>query len=168
MYSWVQIRKTVRPTWNTPPFFSTNLRFFLPFLSISYSSQLLSGILHYYLLRYQVRFFADAPMEKYDYYEYSASGSLLDKMRLLDTLTGLFVNSDSPEFKEPPRYAILSHRWSSNGEQTYRELRKIQKRYYPRDGPAKTAQPSSHSQEPPLADHAENQNKVVNACADDV
>ncbi|TBU34015.1 heterokaryon incompatibility protein-domain-containing protein [Dichomitus squalens] len=58
-------------------------------------------------------------------------------MRLLDTVTGLFVDSDSPEYKEHARYAIFSHRWSSEGEQTYRELREIQDRYYGRDGRAK-------------------------------
>ncbi|PIL34418.1 hypothetical protein GSI_03193 [Ganoderma sinense ZZ0214-1] len=48
-------------------------------------------------------------------------------MRLLDTRTGHFVEKDpkNSEFK----YAILSHTWDANGEQTYKELKKIQKRY---------------------------------------
>ena len=46
-------------------------------------------------------------------------------MRLLDTSTGRFVEKD-PEDTE---YAILSHTWDKEGEQTYKQLRKIQKRY---------------------------------------
>lgn len=51
----------------------------------------------------------------------------LQAMRLLDTQTGQFVEED-PACVE---YAILSHTWRSNGEQTYQELREIQKRYPP-------------------------------------
>ena len=46
-------------------------------------------------------------------------------MRLLDTNTGHFVEKD-PKYT---KYAILSHTWDKSGEQTYKELRKIQKRY---------------------------------------
>ncbi|KAM5546022.1 hypothetical protein V8D89_000148 [Ganoderma adspersum] len=46
-------------------------------------------------------------------------------MRLLGTNTGHFVEKD-PKFT---KYAILSHTWDKAGEQTYKELRKIQKRY---------------------------------------
>ena len=59
-------------------------------------------------------------------------------MRLLDTHTGQFVEKD-PENEETV-YAILSHTWDGNGEQTYEELRDIQRRYAPplqthQDGP---------------------------------
>ncbi|KAI0364801.1 hypothetical protein BV20DRAFT_818448 [Pilatotrama ljubarskyi] len=46
-------------------------------------------------------------------------------MRLLDTLTGLFVDVVKPE---TIRYAILSHTWSSAGEQSYQDLLKLQQR----------------------------------------
>ena len=56
-------------------------------------------------------------------------------MRLLDTKTGHFVEKD-PEgcdvFGRPQarfKYAILSHTWDQDGEQTYGELREIQRRY---------------------------------------
>ncbi|KAI1786366.1 hypothetical protein LXA43DRAFT_1085497 [Ganoderma leucocontextum] len=54
-------------------------------------------------------------------------------MRLLDTWTGEFVEKDprNPETK----YAILSHTWDPEGEQTYQELRDIQKRYAPKRRP---------------------------------
>ena len=46
-------------------------------------------------------------------------------MRLLDTKTGSqFVEKDPDE----TRYAILSHTWDKEGEQTYEQLRKIQQR----------------------------------------
>ena len=48
-------------------------------------------------------------------------------MRLLDTHTGQFVEKD-PSDKET-RYAILSHTWDQAGEQTYKQLKKIQKRH---------------------------------------
>ncbi|KAI1786364.1 HET-domain-containing protein [Ganoderma leucocontextum] len=50
-------------------------------------------------------------------------------MHLLDTWTGRFVEKDprNPETK----YAILSHTWDPEGEQTYQELGGIQKRYAP-------------------------------------
>ncbi|KAH9847654.1 HET-domain-containing protein [Lenzites betulinus] len=44
-------------------------------------------------------------------------------MRLLDTHTGTFVWINSPS---EVRYAILSHTWSSEGEQSYQDLLKIQ------------------------------------------
>ena len=44
-------------------------------------------------------------------------------MRLLDTLTGEFKEVN--DTKGAP-YAILSHVWDPQGEQTYDELRKIQ------------------------------------------
>ncbi|PIL26675.1 hypothetical protein GSI_11251 [Ganoderma sinense ZZ0214-1] len=48
-------------------------------------------------------------------------------MRLLDTATGQFISKDpnDPETK----YAILSHTWDPEGEQTIHQLREIQKRY---------------------------------------
>ncbi|TBU30401.1 heterokaryon incompatibility protein-domain-containing protein, partial [Dichomitus squalens] len=46
-------------------------------------------------------------------------------MRLLDTVTGQFVSGCEPECTV---YAILSHTWNqAEGEQTYKELKKIQK-----------------------------------------
>ena len=49
-------------------------------------------------------------------------------MRLLDTETGQFVEKDP----EHTKYAILSHTWDTKqGEQTYEQLKKIQKRYDP-------------------------------------
>ena len=50
-----------------------------------------------------------------------------DAMRVLDTHTGRFVDKDPVDTE----YAILSHTWDSEGEQTYKQLRKIQKRYHP-------------------------------------
>ncbi|PIL28790.1 hypothetical protein GSI_08834 [Ganoderma sinense ZZ0214-1] len=50
-------------------------------------------------------------------------------MRLLDTYTGQFIEKDP---RDPDtKYAILSHTWDREGEQTYQELRDIQKRYAP-------------------------------------
>ena len=48
-----------------------------------------------------------------------------DAMRCLDTHTGEFVDINP----ECTNYAILSHTWDEGGEQTYTELREIQKRY---------------------------------------
>ena len=48
-----------------------------------------------------------------------------DVMRCLDTHTGEFVDINP----ECTNYAILSHTWDEGGEQTYTELREIQKRY---------------------------------------
>ena len=46
-------------------------------------------------------------------------------MRFLDTQTGEFVELDSRK----TRFAILSHTWDEGGEQSYKELKRIQKRY---------------------------------------
>ena len=48
-------------------------------------------------------------------------------MRLLDTTTGAFVYKD-PRKDVNLKYAILSHTWDPEGEQTYQELQKIQQR----------------------------------------
>ena len=48
-------------------------------------------------------------------------------MRFLDTWTGAFVERDPEE----TRFAILSHTWVGD-EQSYTELREIQKLYIPR------------------------------------
>ena len=54
-------------------------------------------------------------------------------MRLLHTKTGQFVEKDPEECdhwgKPVTVYAILSHTWDKDAEQTYRELRDIQHRY---------------------------------------
>ncbi|PIL28773.1 hypothetical protein GSI_08817 [Ganoderma sinense ZZ0214-1] len=48
-------------------------------------------------------------------------------MRLLDTWTGMFVEKDP---RDPTiKYAILSHTWNNEGEQTHEEVKRIQKRY---------------------------------------
>ncbi|KAM5546206.1 hypothetical protein V8D89_000332 [Ganoderma adspersum] len=64
----------------------------------------------------------------------SPSRSFTSPMRVLDTETGQFVGIDpeaTDEYGDPktPVYAILSHTWDETGEQTYQELKKIQKRY---------------------------------------
>ena len=46
-------------------------------------------------------------------------------MRFLDTRTGAFVERDPGETV----FAILSHTWDNDDEQTYEELRDIQRRY---------------------------------------
>ncbi|PIL24717.1 hypothetical protein GSI_12603 [Ganoderma sinense ZZ0214-1] len=52
-------------------------------------------------------------------------------MRLLDTENGQFVERDPAD--EEMVYAILSHTWDTEkGEQTYKELKKIQRRHGPR------------------------------------
>ncbi|PIL28461.1 hypothetical protein GSI_08499 [Ganoderma sinense ZZ0214-1] len=58
-------------------------------------------------------------------------------MRVLDTETGQFAEidpeaidpSDFLAFRRKTLYAILSHTWDAEGEQTYEELKKIQQRY---------------------------------------
>ncbi|KAM5537087.1 hypothetical protein V8D89_009233 [Ganoderma adspersum] len=53
-------------------------------------------------------------------------------MRLLETDTGQFAEfTDLADL----RYAILSHTWDANGEQTYRELRKLRKAFTREDLP---------------------------------
>ncbi|EJF59308.1 hypothetical protein DICSQDRAFT_128333 [Dichomitus squalens LYAD-421 SS1] len=47
-------------------------------------------------------------------------------MRLLDTRTGLFVFAHDPR---QIRYAIVSHTWDPNGEQSYQVVLEIHKRY---------------------------------------
>ncbi|KAM5545418.1 hypothetical protein V8D89_001031 [Ganoderma adspersum] len=61
-------------------------------------------------------------------------------MRLLGTNTGHFVEKDLKFTK----YAILSHTWDKAGEQTYKELRKIQKRYGPYHRLSTTPPPAPH------------------------
>ncbi|TBU36689.1 hypothetical protein BD309DRAFT_1024137 [Dichomitus squalens] len=58
-------------------------------------------------------------------------------MRLLDTRTGQFVEKDPTN--EDTVFAILSHTWDPTGEQSFKQLRKIQKQY------ATTAQPPPHN-----------------------
>ncbi|KAI1786352.1 hypothetical protein LXA43DRAFT_1065138 [Ganoderma leucocontextum] len=60
-------------------------------------------------------------------------------MRLLDTETGQFVEKD-------PRttvYAILSHTWDKKGEQTYEQLKNIQRRYDDPESQAPESRPGS-------------------------
>ncbi len=49
---------------------------------------------------------------------------LCQAMRLLDTEAGQFV--DFPDVTRLPPYAILSHTWNSEGEQTYQDIKEIQ------------------------------------------
>ena len=58
-------------------------------------------------------------------------------MRLLDTHTGQFVEKDPK--KEKTVYAILSHTWNPAGEQTFKELKRIQKRCLPSPSPCTTS-----------------------------
>ncbi|KAM5546180.1 hypothetical protein V8D89_000306 [Ganoderma adspersum] len=46
-------------------------------------------------------------------------------MRLLDTYSGQFVEKDPSDIE----YAILSHTWNHEGEQTYHDLRRVQARF---------------------------------------
>ncbi|EJF56687.1 HET-domain-containing protein [Dichomitus squalens LYAD-421 SS1] len=48
-------------------------------------------------------------------------------MRLLNTLTGRFVEVHDPSSAE---YAVLSHTWDQNGEQSYHDVRQIQGSFY--------------------------------------
>ena len=50
-------------------------------------------------------------------------------MRLIDTETGMFI-----ETNEPQPYAILSHTWDDQGEQSYQEVREIQRSFASRRG----------------------------------
>ena len=82
-------------------------------------------------------------------------------MRILDTHTGQFKDIDPNN--GGIKYAILSHTWDRTGEQTYRKLRKIQKRYAPDDDSSSDednssphqsrvrAHPPSTSNKPPLS-----------------
>ena len=56
-------------------------------------------------------------------------------MRFLDTTTGRFVDGD-PRHAEYGCYAILSHTWDRNGEQSFQDLKKIQERYTQTDSSA--------------------------------
>ena len=56
----------------------------------------------------------------------SQESPLTRSMRLLDTRTGQFVETNTNNIE----YAILSHTWDNQkGEQTFKQLRKIQKRH---------------------------------------
>ena len=64
-------------------------------------------------------------------------------MRVLDTHTGQFEDINP---KRNIAYAILSHTWDPEGEQTYQKLRKIQKRYAPSDDSSSDEDNSSRRQ----------------------
>ena len=55
-------------------------------------------------------------------------------MRLLDTYTGQFVEKDPQNSNTV--FAILSHTWDPEGEQSFQELSEIQKRYISKSLPA--------------------------------
>lgn len=63
-------------------------------------------------------------------------------MRLLETDTGQFAEFDD---LTDLRYAILSHTWDPNGEQTYRELRKLHKNFIQEDPPLSASLPDLRS-----------------------
>ncbi|PIL28702.1 hypothetical protein GSI_08746 [Ganoderma sinense ZZ0214-1] len=65
-------------------------------------------------------------------------------MRLLDTLTGQFTDANLDE----TQYAILSHTWDEEGEQTYEELKKIQRRYVGRRRASKSLRATLSSHRP--------------------
>ena len=48
-------------------------------------------------------------------------------MRLLNTRTGNF--EEFQNHSSIPRYAILSHTWSPEGEQTYQDVKNVQETY---------------------------------------
>ena len=55
-------------------------------------------------------------------------------MRVLDTISGLFVHIDprpKDRTSKPFKYAIMSHTWDPEGEQSYKQLKDIQKQYPP-------------------------------------
>ena len=57
-----------------------------------------------------------------------------DTMRVLDTVTGRFSRIDpvpKDSQSKPFKYAIISHTWAPEGEQSYKQLRDIQKRLAP-------------------------------------
>ena len=62
-----------------------------------------------------------------------------DLMRLLDTQTGQFAEANLEE----TRYAVLSHTWDEEGEQTYEALKKIQRRYVSHRGGSRRGTSSS-------------------------
>ena len=88
-------------------------------------------------------------------------------MRLLDTHTGQFVERDTRE--QGLKYAILSHTWDAGGEQTHKELKKIQKRYigeclFPAESPGSGGPAAS----PPLSaiwKDSDLSPKILHACA---
>ncbi|PIL25285.1 hypothetical protein GSI_13174 [Ganoderma sinense ZZ0214-1] len=68
-------------------------------------------------------------------------------MRLVDTETGEFV--DFVDLERTPPYAILSHTWDKDGEQSYQELVKIQEKYKPQCPPSEEhGSANSHSDDP--------------------
>ena len=81
-------------------------------------------------------------------------------MRLLDTETGLFV--DFPDESKVPDYAILSHTWDPQGEQTYQELRTI--RPTPSLPTAATSPPATKTSLPLFSDDPAVSAKVRMAC----
>ena len=74
-------------------------------------------------------------------------------MRLLDTKTGQFIEKDP---KDPKlKYAILSHTWDKEGEQTYPQFKEIQERYAPKCPNSPQSHHSRDSQDnpPPSVEH---------------
>ena len=71
-------------------------------------------------------------------------------MRLLNTCTGNF--EDFQDSSRTPPYAILSHTWSPEGEQTYQDVRQAQEAYSRMVIERGTAPPISHSAAPAAAE----------------
>lgn len=81
-------------------------------------------------------------------------------MRLINTETGQFEDFVSADVV---RYAILSHTWDTEGEQTYQQVREIQKQY---DGDGRRFAPGSPlGGSPPLWEDNNLSAKIRNACA---
>ena len=72
-------------------------------------------------------------------------------MRLLNVWSGQFVEKDPRDLET--KYAILSHTWDSDGEQTYQELMEIQKRYPPEYQLVQSPYDARVQSDPPSPDH---------------
>ncbi|KAI1782606.1 heterokaryon incompatibility protein-domain-containing protein [Ganoderma leucocontextum] len=79
-------------------------------------------------------------------------------MRLLNTETGQFEDFASAD--DTVKYAILSHTWDANGEQSYQDVREIQKQY-DHDGPRLHSTPDDTSS---FWDDSHLSEKIRNAC----
>ena len=64
-------------------------------------------------------------------------------MRLLNTLTGNF--EEFQDHSTIPSYAILSHTWSPEGEQTFQEVRTVQEGFKQGSVKLKISSPTPHS-----------------------
>ena len=89
---------------------------------------------------------------------YIGSKGCNNTMRVLDTYTGQLVDINPRD--RAKKYAILSHTWDLEGEQTYGELRAIQQQYTT-NRPSVPSNPqtvpiTSHISQPPSVNHSPN------------